>query len=89
MLILARRVNEQIVINGDIFITVLEAGRGQVRLGISAPPHVQVYRHELWMEIQAERRDTAAPANPDAAADRGRFVGKPNPLPGDTTPPAS
>ena len=72
MLILARRVNEQIVINGDIFITVLEAGRGgQVRLGISAPPHVQIYRHELWMEIQAERQD-GAPANPDAAADGGR-----------------
>lgn len=69
MLVLARRPNEQIVINGEIFITVLETGRsGQVRLGISAPPHVQIYRHELWVEIQAENRDAAAPV--DGAAER-------------------
>lgn len=90
MLVLARRVNEQIVINGEIFITVLEAGRsGLVRLGISAPPHVQIYRHELWVEIQAENRDAAAPSNPDAATDFGRLLGKPAPPPHDETKPPS
>ena len=78
MLVLARRPNEQIVINGEIFITVLEAGRGgQVKLGFTAPPHVQIYRHELWVEIQAENRDAAAPAKPEDAADLGRRLSVP------------
>lgn len=74
MLVLARRVNEQIVINGEIFVTVLGVGRnGQVRLGFSAPGQVQIYRHELWREIQTENRDAAA-GSADAAAALGRLL---------------
>lgn len=61
MLVLARHLNEQIVIDGEIFITVLEVGRGgMVRLGITAPRHRQIYRHELWIEIEKENRDALA-----------------------------
>ena len=68
MLVLARRVNERIVVNGEIVITVLEVGRnGQVRLGIEAPRHYQIYRHEVLVEIQAENRDAVAISNPSAA----------------------
>jgi carbon storage regulator len=64
MLVLARHVNEQIVIDGEIFITVLEVTRGgQVRLGIKAPRHRQIYRHELWVEIEKENRDALANSN--------------------------
>lgn len=63
MLVLTRRVNESIVINGDILITVLEVGRnGQVRLGIDAPRHYQVYRRELWLEIEQENKLALASA---------------------------
>lgn len=80
MLVLARRVNEQIVINGEIIITVLETSRnGQVRLGISAPPHVQIYRHELWQQILAENRSAAAPTDTGAAADVNRQLAIPPP----------
>ncbi len=48
MLVLARRVNERIIIAGDIVITVLEVGRsGQVRLGITAPSTVEIHREEV------------------------------------------
>ena len=48
MLVLARKVNERIIIAGDIVITVLEVGRGgQVRLGITAPANVQIHREEV------------------------------------------
>lgn len=69
MLVLTRRVNESIVINGDIVVTVLEVARnGQVRIGIDAPRHYQIYRRELWLEIQRENRDAlASAANPDAS----------------------
>jgi carbon storage regulator len=63
MLVLTRRVNESIVINGDILVTVLEVGRnGQVRLGIDAPRHYQVYRRELWLEIEEENKLALASA---------------------------
>jgi carbon storage regulator len=78
MLVLARRPNEQIVINGEIFITVLETGRGgQVRLGITAPPHVQIYRHELWVEIQAENRNASLLTDAKAVADLDRLLAGP------------
>lgn len=61
MLVLARRAGESIVIDGVIEVTVLEVGRnGQVRLGVQAPRHHQVYRKELFLEIQAENRGAAA-----------------------------
>lgn len=78
MLVLTRRVNESIVIDGDIVITVLEIGRnGQVRIGIEAPRHHEVYRRELWLEIQSEKGN--APASPAAptAVDPGLLP--PNP----------
>ncbi len=47
MLVLARRVGEEIVINGNVRITVLQTRGGQVRLGITAPPTVPVLRSEV------------------------------------------
>lgn len=68
MLVLTRRLNESIVINGDIIVTVLEVGRnGQVRLGIEAPRNYQIYRRELWQEIEQENRNALASAT-DAGA---------------------
>jgi carbon storage regulator len=67
VLVLTRKLNESIVIDGVITVTVLEIGKnGTVRLGINAPRHHQVYRQELFLEIQAENR-TAAAAPADAA----------------------
>ncbi len=63
MLVLTRRLNESIVINGDIVITVLEVGRnGQVRLGIEAPRNYQIYRRELWLEIEQENQQALTSA---------------------------
>ncbi len=47
MLTLARKKDEQIVISGDIVITVVEIRGSQVRLGIDAPIDVPVHRCEL------------------------------------------
>jgi carbon storage regulator len=68
MLVLARRVNERLVIDGEIVITVLSVGKnGQVRLGIEAPRHHQVYRHDVLVQIQAENRDALSTAGESAA----------------------
>ncbi len=47
MLVLSRKLNQTIVINGNIFITIVGLGNNQVRLGIEAPDSVGIFRQEL------------------------------------------
>lgn len=54
MLILTRRVGESIVIGDDIVVTVVEAGRDHVRLGVEAPRSIAVHRHEVYVAISQE-----------------------------------
>jgi carbon storage regulator len=56
MLVLTRRVGEEIVIAGGIRITVLAVEKGRVRVGVTAPAWVSVDRGEV-----AERRWQEAP----------------------------
>lgn len=53
MLILTRRIGEQIRINDDITVTVLGVNGLQVRLGVTAPASVEVHREEIYQRIQA------------------------------------
>ncbi len=74
MLILTRKAGEQLVIDGDIRITVLEVGRGgQVRIGIDAPRSHRVLRGELLDEISTENRGAAV--RPEAVPDLGGLLG--------------
>jgi carbon storage regulator len=52
MLVLSRKPNESIVIDGGIRVTVLHVDGGVVKLGIEAPPQVTVHRQEVYDEIQ-------------------------------------
>ncbi len=56
MLVLTRRVGEEIVIGEDIRIQVVEIQRGRVRLGISAPGDVHILRAELFAADEEKRR---------------------------------
>jgi carbon storage regulator len=63
MLVLARRVGENILIGDDIVVTVLEMGRDQVRIGIRAPRSVSVHREEVYQEILLSNREAADQAD--------------------------
>jgi carbon storage regulator len=63
MLVLSRKVNERIVIDGGIVVTVVKIEGGQVRLGIEAPRHVKVFRQEI-----ARKNDVGLPSEALAAA---------------------
>lgn len=52
MLVLSRKRDEQIVINGNIIITVVEIRGDKVRLGIEAPGSVPVHRREVFDAIR-------------------------------------
>ena len=56
MLVLTRKLGENIRIGDSVKITVLEVRSGQVKLGIEAPPEVKVHREEIYVRIQEENR---------------------------------
>ena len=57
MLALSRKKSEALIINNNIEITVLEIKGEQVKLGISAPKEVPVYRKEVYAQIQDANTD--------------------------------
>ncbi len=56
MLALARKVNQSIVIGNDIEVTLLEIKGDQIKIGISAPKSVPIYRKEIYAQIQDENK---------------------------------
>ena len=52
MLALSRKANESIVVGHDVEITIMEVKGDQVKIGISAPKSVPVYRKEVYLQIQ-------------------------------------
>lgn len=56
MLALSRKKNEALIINNNIEITILEVKGDQVKIGISAPKEIPVYRKEVYMQIQEANR---------------------------------
>ncbi|MCI9004079.1 MAG: carbon storage regulator CsrA [Lachnospiraceae bacterium] len=54
MLALTRKKGESIIVNNDIEISILELRGDQVKIGISAPREVPVYRKEVYLQIQKE-----------------------------------
>jgi carbon storage regulator len=65
MLVLSRKVGEQVVINNNITVKILEIRGGVIRIGIEAPRDVPVHRTELL-----ERAGTGPTAGPGARARR-------------------
>jgi carbon storage regulator len=65
MLILTRRMGENVIIGEDIVITVLGVKGNQVRIGVKAPRDVTVHREEIFTRIQQEnQRSGDSPEEP-------------------------
>ncbi len=67
MLALSRKANEAIMIGNDIEITILEVKGEQVKIGITAPKTVPVYRKELYIQIQEANQEAISQADPTEA----------------------
>lgn len=52
MLVLTRWVDQSIIIDDRITVTVIEVRDDKVRLGIEATRDVPVHREEVWQAIQ-------------------------------------
>jgi len=58
MLALSRKKNEALVINNNVEVTVLEIKGEQVKLGITAPREVPIYRKEVYAQIQESNQES-------------------------------
>ena len=56
MLVLSRKLGERILVpHCDLTVTVVAIDGNTVKLGITAPTEVGVYREELWRKVCAEK----------------------------------
>ena len=66
MLALSRKKNEALILNNNIEITILEIKGEQVKLGITAPKDVPVYRKEVYVQIQEANKEAVDTSGMDA-----------------------
>ena len=62
MLVLTRKVGEKILVGDDVVVSVVEVGRGSVRLGVEAPRAVSILRFEVYERIQEENLNASRSA---------------------------
>jgi len=60
MLALSRKKEEAIIINNDVEIVILEIKGDQVKLGISAPKSVPIYRKEVYLQIKESNKESVS-----------------------------
>lgn len=65
MLVLSRKINETILIDDNIVVTILDCEGDKVKIGISAPKEVSIYRQELWEAMAAQDSIAEKLANGD------------------------
>jgi len=76
MHILSRRPRPGILINGEVLVAVQAISNESVRIGIEAPPHVLIYREEVYQQMQeANRLAVQAPSEEDLAGLAGIIPG--------------
>jgi carbon storage regulator len=63
MLILSRKKGESIQIGDGIEVRIVAIQGDQVKIGIDAPKHVDVFRKEIYDQIQGENKQATASSN--------------------------
>lgn len=77
MLVLARKINESIMIGDEIELVVIDIKGDQVKLGIKAPKKITVHRKEIYDEIQRENIAAVNPEfRPEMLRELSDFLGK-------------
>jgi carbon storage regulator len=57
MLVLTRKTNQSIMIGDEIEVSVLAVSRDKIRLGITAPRDVPVFRKEVYLSIKDKEQE--------------------------------
>lgn len=67
MHVLSRRTRPGLLINGEVVIAVQAVSQESVRIGIEAPPHVLIYRQEVYQQMQDANRSAISDGGTDLA----------------------
>jgi carbon storage regulator len=59
MLALSRKKGEAIILDNDIEVTILDIKGEQIKIGITAPNDVSIYRKEVYLQIQEANKEAA------------------------------
>ena len=81
MLVLGRKMGEQIIIGGQVVVTVLEARGDRIRLGFEAPPEVPIHRAEVVKALSSEKPPTCPAGQPRRNSDEHRPACQTKPRP--------
>ncbi|NLH58268.1 MAG: carbon storage regulator CsrA [Clostridiales bacterium] len=60
MLVVTRKPDESVIIDGKITIKVLAIEDGKVKLGIDAPQSIKIYRQEVYEAIKKENEEAVS-----------------------------
>ena len=60
MLTLSRKKNESLIVNNNIEVTILDIKGDLVKIGISAPKEIPIYRKEIYMQIQDANKNATS-----------------------------
>ena len=63
MLALTRKKGEALVLNNNIEVTILEIRGDQVKIGVSAPKEIPIYRKEVYLQIQKDNEESSNAEN--------------------------
>jgi carbon storage regulator len=77
MLVLSRKINQTIVIGGNIHVTLTAIRNHQVRLAIDAPPEIRIMREELVPIPAGDVLDRGEPAPPQPGRERREDIRRP------------
>lgn len=76
MLVLARKVDEAIVIGDNIMVKVVSVENGVVKLGIEAPKDVAILRDELAREVAEINKSALHKSDEEALRSLGKLLGQ-------------
>jgi len=76
MLVLARKLEESIIIGDNIVVKVISVENGSVKLGIEAPNEIKIMRSELIEEVTEQNRAAVHIADASEIDDLSKVLGK-------------
>jgi len=76
MLVLARKIDESIVIGDNIVVKVVSVENGVVKLGIDAPKEISIIRNELIEQVKETNKAAAKGSSIEDLANLSKLLGK-------------
>jgi carbon storage regulator len=76
MHVLSRRPRPGLLINGEVVVAVQAISNESVRIGIEAPPHILIYREEVYHQMQEANRLAVSQADANLSGLAGLFGGQ-------------